>query len=82
MEEKLIPEFEMKMGQDLYTLLQNIETIPTPPPTNNNNSAFLETDEEYRKTLVNYLSTLNSVDDFLTNTNDIFLSIIPSSCRK
>ena len=71
-----IPEFTINMGRDLYKLLQNIHKIPTPPPTTNN---YNLDKEKYRTVLVNHLSTINSVNDFLLN-NSVFVPV--NSSRK
>jgi len=78
--EKQMPDSAIKMGQDLFTLRQHINKLPSPPPTNNCN--ILENEEDYRKALINHLRSINSVDDF-TNLN-IFVPITPSpsSSRK
>jgi hypothetical protein len=74
-EEHLIPEYTIKLGQDLHILLQNINKIPTPPPTNNDHKL---NKERYRNVLVNHLSTINNVDKFYnTKHSEIFVPVYP-----
>ena len=80
--EKQMPDSAIKMGQDLYVLRQHINKLPTPPLTNNCN--VLENEKDYRKALINYLKSINSVDDFTNLNINIFVPITPSpsSSRK
>ena len=74
--EKQMPDSAIKMGQDLYVLRQHINKLPTPPPTNN--CDVLENEKDYRKALINYLKSINSVDDFTNLNINIFVPITPS----
>jgi cobalamin biosynthesis protein CobT len=49
--EKQMPDFAIKMGQDLYVLRQHINKLPSPPFTNN--CDILKNEEDYRKMLIN-----------------------------
>lgn len=60
------------MGKNLYSLLQNINKIPSPPPTN---ASEINTGN-YRSLLIDYLSSIDDVGQFDQNYNDIFTTII------
>ena len=60
----------MKMGESLFTLLQHIQRLPTPPPIAD--TLQICDHDQYRVVLLRHLSRINSVDEFYNS--DIFLT--------
>lgn len=60
----------MKMGESLFTLLQHIHKLPTPPPIAD--TLQICDHDQYRVVLLRHLSRINSVNEFYNS--DIFLT--------